>query len=181
MPKSKVAFKFSSDYIEALHDRGLKLFWPDVEPVQMNDCLYRTLLESVPEQPFQSGYGMEFYPTIEEKAACLFVSIVTGHIFGNGNKRTGVLALDQFLAANAIFLNLSNDEAEKLATQTAIYRDRGKTHKEAMLEVATSIRHNSFPFSALRLEDTKFYRYLHRWKRIIRDAQQISIDQWRQD
>jgi hypothetical protein len=36
-------------------------------------------------QPFQGGYGVEyFYPTLHDKAACLFFSLAGGHIFGNG-------------------------------------------------------------------------------------------------
>jgi death on curing protein len=54
-------------------------------------------LESAAEQPFQAGFGVEFYPTIYDKASCLFFSIAGGHIFSNGNKRASVLALDQFL------------------------------------------------------------------------------------
>ena len=59
------------------------------------DCIDLNLLESAAEQPFQAGFGMDFYPTIYDKAACLFFSIAGGHICTNGNKRTGVLALDQ--------------------------------------------------------------------------------------
>jgi prophage maintenance system killer protein len=93
LPKSKL-FKLTPAYLEFLHDRGIAVFWPGVEPVASYDCLDLNLLESATEQPFQAGFDVEFYPTIYDKAACLFFSIAGGHIFTNGNKRTAVLALN---------------------------------------------------------------------------------------
>jgi death-on-curing protein len=84
------------------------MIWPGTEPVYPHDCLDQNLLASAAVQPFQSGFGMDFYPTVSDKAACLFFSLAGGHIFSNGNKRTAVLALDQFLIANSIYLVLSN-------------------------------------------------------------------------
>ena len=43
--------------------------------VGLFDCLDLNLLQSAAEQPFQAGFGMEFYPTIYDKAACLFFSV----------------------------------------------------------------------------------------------------------
>jgi prophage maintenance system killer protein len=101
LPRSKKQFPLTAQYIEDIHDQGIAIAFPGLEPVHPHDCLDRNLLESAAEQPFQGGFGVDyFYPTIYDKAACLFFSIAGGHIFGNGNKRTGVLALDQFLWAN---------------------------------------------------------------------------------
>ncbi len=166
MPTSN-AFQFSAAYIEGLHDEGIALSWPGVEPVEQYECLDLNLLESAAQQPFQAGFGVEFYPTIYDKAACLFFSIVAGHIFRNGNKRTAVLALDQFLYANAYYLFLSNEAIKKLAEETAQYRLLGKNHKDVIAAVSKTIAANSFPFRAARLLHPEAYRRLHKVKRMI--------------
>ena len=48
------------------------------------------VLESAINRPFTGVADQEFYPTIEEKAAVYLESIVAGHPFSDGNKRTGV-------------------------------------------------------------------------------------------
>ena len=54
--------------------------------------------------------GIEFYPTIEEKAARLCFEIITQHPFIDGNKRTGALLLGVFLRKNGIkFTPQAND------------------------------------------------------------------------
>ena len=57
--------------------------FPGVEPVYEDEPLNENLLESAAEQPFQGGFGVDYYPTIYDKAACLFFSIAGGHIFYN--------------------------------------------------------------------------------------------------
>ncbi len=42
-------------------------------------------------------FGVEMYPTIELKAAVYLYNITENHIFSDGNKRTGLLALHIFL------------------------------------------------------------------------------------
>lgn len=138
-----------------------------MEPVQEYERLDLNLLESAVQQPFQAGFGVEFYPTIYDKAACLFFSIAAGHIFRNGNKRTAVLALDQFLYANAHYLFLSNDAIKKMAEQTAQYRLLGKNHKDVIAAISKTVEANSFPFKAVRLRNPKAYRSLHKVKRMI--------------
>jgi prophage maintenance system killer protein len=127
------------------------------------------LLESSAEQPFQAGFGMDFYPTIYDKAACLFFSIAGGHIFTNGNKRTGVLALDQFLSANSIYLVLSNRQIRNDAGKTASYRTRGENHKTVIANLSERIAENSIPFSVVRSFDAQMYRELLAVRRVIRN------------
>ena len=128
------------------------------------------LLESASEQPFQAGYGVEFYPTIYDKAACLFFSIAGGHIFGNGNKRTAVLALDQFLTANEIYLLLKNEEIRTLAELTASYRERGESVAFARARVLREITQHSIEFRAIRPVNPKMHWTVHRMKRSLRSS-----------
>lgn len=62
----------------------------------------RGLLESAVARPAASAYGTEAYPTVEEKAAALFHSIVLNHPFLDGNKRTGTVAMIYFLEQNGV-------------------------------------------------------------------------------
>ena len=145
--------------------------FPGIEPVQPNDCLDRNLLESSAEQPFQGGYGVDyFYPTIYDKAACLFFSIAGGHIFGNGNKRTAVLALDQFLWANSIYLLLTNLEIYNLALWTATYRTRNEHPDQVKAEIARRIEEESVEFRLIKATRPAIWKKLNRVRRIIRTS-----------
>ena len=151
-----------------LHDEGIAAFWPGIEPVGRLDCINLNLLESSAKQPFQSAFGEDAYPTIFDKAACLFHSIIANHCFHNGNKRTGVLALDQFLYANGFVLALSNVEMYKLAVRTASYRARGTSPEDMLRTISKLIEENSVPFSALRKAQAKFYSMCVAMRRDIR-------------
>src|SRR5579864_5512617 len=102
-----------------LHDDGIALTWPAVEPVYRNECIDLGRLDASVTQPFQAAFGVEFYPTIPAKAACLFYGLIENHCFHNGNKRTAVLAIDQFLTANRHLLLLDDEEIRILAEETA--------------------------------------------------------------
>lgn len=168
MPASKPFFRLTAAFIESLHDEGITITWPGIEPVEEYECLDLNLLESAAEQPFQAGFGVDFYPTIYDKAACLFFSIAGGHIFRNGNKRTAVLALDQFLMANAYYLYMSNDAIKKMAEDTAKYRILDRDHKAVKAEIAEAIAATTFQFKAARKINPKFYRRGHKVKKLIR-------------
>ena len=145
------------------------LVWPGLEPVHPNDVLDRNLLESAAEQPFQGGFGVEyFYPTLFDKAACLFFSIAGGHIFGNGNKRTGVMALDQFLLANSVYLFLPNEAMYKLAMRTATYRIRNEDPQVVKVGISELIRQHSGEFRLIRKTHSSLWPKLHRVRRLIR-------------
>jgi death-on-curing family protein len=168
LPTSSEPFRFTPAFIEFLHDEGIALNFPGIEPVYKNDVLDRNLLESAAEQPFQGGFGQDFYPTIYDKAACLFFSIAGGHIFSNGNKRTGVLALDQFLLANSVYLLLSNEDIKQLAKSTASYREREEDHKLVKQRISDIIRAESTEFRTVRELNPTAYRRFLRLRRSIR-------------
>ncbi len=165
MPTAKEPFRFNAAFVQFLHDEGIALSFPGVEPVYKDDVLDRNLLESAVEQPFSGVFDREFYPTIYDKAACLFFSVAGGHIFSNGNKRTGVLALDQFLFANSVYLLLSNEDMEQLAKRTASYRERHEDHKQVKQHIADVITAESTEFRALRKMNPTAYRRFLRLKK----------------
>ena len=49
-------------------------------------------------------FGAPLYPTVADKAALYLHAIITGHIFQDGNKRTGLAAALAFLTMNGYFV-----------------------------------------------------------------------------
>ena len=63
------------------------------------------LLESALEGAFSGFGGIDFYPTIEEKAARLGYSLIRNHAFLDGNKRIGMFVMLTFLEVNGLRLD----------------------------------------------------------------------------
>jgi death-on-curing protein len=67
-------------------------------------------LRSCAETPQQTMFGDELYSDLVSKAAILFLLLIKNHPFLDGNKRTAVLALLEFLERNGHSLATNNDE-----------------------------------------------------------------------
>ncbi len=76
-------------------------------------------LESALAQPRASFSGEDLYPGVIEKAAALGFSLVMGHPFVDGNKRTGHAAMETFLVLNGYELNSPVDEQESVMLELA--------------------------------------------------------------
>ena len=111
--------QLSPDDIEFIHDILVGAFLPYDEHVGPAEYRNRALIESAAARPFQTAFGVEAWPALAEKAAALFHSLTCNHCFLNGNKRTAVIALDLFLAANGYLLLLTQEEVYELAKVTA--------------------------------------------------------------
>jgi len=87
------------------------------------DTRYPDRLESIINQIQSNYFGIELYPSLEEKAAWLFYLINKNHPFLNGNKRIAVMALFVFLSLNREELYFDeetiNNELFEIATITA--------------------------------------------------------------
>ena len=68
------------------------------------------LFDSALAAPFHSFGGVEFYPSIEEKAARLGYGLAANHPFHDGNKRIGAHAMLAFLCLNDIKLSYMTNE-----------------------------------------------------------------------
>jgi len=68
-------------------------------------------LETALAVPQQSMFGEDLYPDIYTKAAALFDALVNGHCFSDGNKRTALLTMIEFLARNGITFNAPDNDA----------------------------------------------------------------------
>jgi death-on-curing protein len=76
-------------------------------------------LESAVAQPRASFGGEDLYPGVIEKAAALGFSLVMGHPFLDGNKRTGHAAMETFLVLNGYEVSAPVDEQERVMLQLA--------------------------------------------------------------
>jgi death on curing protein len=64
------------------------------------------------------------YNTIEEKASLLCWTIIVDHVFNDGNKRTGMVSMESFLAINGYFLRVTVDEIVNIALYVADSRNQ---------------------------------------------------------
>jgi death on curing protein len=64
-------------------------------------------------------FGIDQYPTPEEKAALLAWVIIEGHVFHDGSKRTAMSVMDAFLRDNGYILEATNDEIVQIAIEIA--------------------------------------------------------------
>jgi death on curing protein len=141
--------------VEYLHDQGIAVAWPGIEPVGIRECRDRGLLESAVNLPFQSAFGYECYVSIHQKAACLFHSLIANHPFSNGNKRTAVLALDLFLLSNNHFLSISNKSMYNLSIETASYREKRIKPAIMMQKIVSMVRAYAVPFEKMGRKDDR--------------------------
>lgn len=91
------------------------------------------LLKSAISASFESYFGVEKYPSVEEKAARLCYGIIKNHPFMDGNKRTGVFAGLTMLEINGIEKDFTQEDIIRLGLKTA----SGEWGYEEILELFT--------------------------------------------
>lgn len=79
------------------------------------------------DRPKTVSYGVEQFPTILHKACCYLHSIARGHVFKNGNKRTGSHVFLTFLDIHERKLNMTKSDFEDYVVSVAEY-DRYKSN-----------------------------------------------------
>ena len=95
------------------------------------------LLHSALARPQASAFGVDAYPSLEEKAAALLHSLARNHALVDGNKRLALAATIAFLGVNGRRLTLTNEEAYDLVIAVAA----GQLNEVA--ELAAKIRDGS--------------------------------------
>lgn len=88
-----------------------------------DNLLHPASLEWVLEVIQYPLFGINRYPSLVEKAAIIAWTIITKHVFFDGNKRTGTFAMETFLNINRHQLNASTDEVVGIALRIANYRE----------------------------------------------------------
>jgi death-on-curing family protein len=141
----------SAQYVQYIHESLVMVMWPGSEPVGAGGCRDINLLESAVARPFHSAFGEDAYPTILDKAA-LFHSLNSNHPFHDGNKRTAIIALDDFLVANGYLQDMSNTEIYDLAIKVASYKERDVSNEGSLAEIREALSGVLIPLSALKKE-----------------------------
>ena len=78
------------------------------QPAEVRDV---GLLQASAARPRATAFGEEAYPTLDEKAAALLHSLVTGHPLVDGNKQLGWVAVRLFYRLNETDVRPTADEA----------------------------------------------------------------------
>ncbi len=68
------------------------------------------LIQSAIARPQASFGGQDLYPTLIDKAAALFHSLIFNHAFADGNKRTSLTSTARFLHLNGYELKADQEE-----------------------------------------------------------------------
>ncbi len=90
---------------------------------------------------FQSAFGQDAYPTIEEKAAHLLYFIIKNHPFNDGNKRSGAFAFVWFLS-KAKILNTDKITPEALTALTLLIAESDPKDKDRMVGLVLLLLRN---------------------------------------
>ncbi len=88
----------------AIHDHAIREFGgsPEIASVAR--------LELAVATPRQTMFGQDLYPDLFSKAAILIYLLIKNHPFVDGNKRTGLFALFEFLERNGRTITVPSDE-----------------------------------------------------------------------
>lgn len=68
------------------------------------------LIQSAIARPQATFSGVDLYPTIIDKGAALFHSLLFNHAFLDGNKRTSIVTTARFLFVNGYALEASTED-----------------------------------------------------------------------
>lgn len=94
----------SLDEVIAIHDSMIELYGGSFGIRDIG------LLQSAISRPQASFGGVDLYPTIFDKAAALFHSLMFNHAFMDGNKRTTMTTTARFLAINGYSIEVGQKE-----------------------------------------------------------------------
>ncbi|HRN96079.1 MAG TPA: type II toxin-antitoxin system death-on-curing family toxin [Candidatus Levybacteria bacterium] len=94
------------------------------------------LLESAVLRAQTTFEGQDLYPTIFLKGAALVHSLLLNHMFVDGNKRTAMFAMMEFIELNGYMMTVNQEDVVK----TALWIENDKPEIE---EIATWLEKNS--------------------------------------
>ncbi len=80
-----------------------------------------------------------YYDTVEELAAALAVYIVQGHVFLDGNKRTGAAAMLTFLEANGVHVRIEPETIAEMMIRLQRRAEAGTSVAELVRWIAEAL------------------------------------------
>lgn len=103
----------------------------------------RSAISQALEYPFGTVFGKVMFWGFYRKAAAYFYTFSKGHILANGNKRSGVLAVNLFYAINGRSCGMSDDQMYDLAKYVA-QSDPSKKD-QTILHIAKTFKKHDLP------------------------------------
>lgn len=128
----------------------------DAEPGILNIGL----LSSISVAPDESFQGQEMHPSIPEKAAVLMERIIRLHPFVDGNKRTSLFAMVEFLQKNDYTVLLPLDAVRKTVLIAERSKQDPKSNEKVVKDLARWIKNYSLAKNASNLKALKL---MFRW------------------
>jgi death-on-curing family protein len=96
--------------IRSIHENLSEWAKQQGEPIPSFSTAKQGDIDALVSAPQHRFFGVEAYPSIEEKAAIIFYTVNKRQIFLNGNKRMSTLCLLVFLGINDMMFTVSDDE-----------------------------------------------------------------------
>lgn len=99
-------------------------------------------LQGILAAVFQTAFGRELYPTVEEKAAHLLYFVVKDHPFADGNKRIGAALFLRFLDKNRLLYTAEGTPRiaeEALVALTLLLAESDPKAKETMTRLVVAL------------------------------------------
>lgn len=101
------------------HPLAVAFFDDENDPIPAFHYNMAQLLDSALHAPRHTFGRVDPYPTLVDKAAILYYSLIQNHPFPNGNKRIATASLLVFLYINNHWLEVDNEELAKQAIRVA--------------------------------------------------------------
>lgn len=127
----------SVEFLIEVHDSIIEN--SNAEPGILN----RGLLSSIVEAPDESFHGLTIHPTIYIKAAVLMEHIIRLHPFVDGNKRTSLFAMVEFLQKNGFTMLLPLDAVRKTVSIAERTEQNPKSNERLVREIGGWIKKHS--------------------------------------
>ena len=100
-----------------------------------------SLLSSI-ENVYQTAFGEDVYPSLEEKASNILYLLVKNHVFVDGNKRIAVAVFVYFMKKNGIYLNTTGAKRisdETLVSITLLVAQSNPREKEILVKLIVNL------------------------------------------
>lgn len=123
----------SLDDICEINREWIRLYGGRYVAVDNNLC-NRASLVYILEAIQHPIFGIDRFPSLIDKAAALAWWIIEGHIFNDGNKRTGMQAAIELLEINGATTHFDSDSIVEIAIEIA----SGKVSVQELVSIFTS-------------------------------------------
>ena len=139
-PKGKKStYRLTYEECRNVIDSMAKEFNTDVFGVEKEKGKLKGIIDAV----YQSAFGRDMYPSIEEKAANLLYFLIKDHPFADGCKRIGASLFITFLAKNNILYkdNHKTISSSTLVSLTLMIAESNPIEKDTMVMLTMNLLH----------------------------------------